>query len=145
MQNHDYVRVWRPSAKPVTTEAPATTATTTTTTVAPTTTTATVAPTFNNYNKRLQHDNGSSSKQRGTYATMAPTAGAPTNDGRHLATWHTRQRRHHDGRQLLAATAEAPVTTSAPMVTEAPVVTTSTHCSDRGTGSTTSALVTGHQ
>mgnify|MGYP001787954436 CR=1 FL=1 len=40
----DYVRVWQPSAKPVTTEAPTTT--TTTTTVAPTTTTTTtVAPT----------------------------------------------------------------------------------------------------
>ena len=40
----DYVRVWQPNAKPVTTEAPTTT--TTTTTVAPTTTTTTtVAPT----------------------------------------------------------------------------------------------------
>ena len=109
----DYVRVWQPNAKPVTTEAPTTTTvaptTTTTTTVAPTTTetpTTTVAPT---------------TTEAPTTTVATTTTEAPT---------------------TTVATTEAPVvTTSAPVVTEAPVVTTSAPVVTEAPVVTTSAPV----
>ena len=62
----DYVRVWQPNAKPVTTEAPTTT--TTTTTVAPTTTTTTTyrCSDDDNNDDRGTNDNGSTNDNGGT-------------------------------------------------------------------------------
>ena len=116
----DYVRVWQPNAKPVTTEA--STTTTTTTTVAPTTTTeaptTTVAPTTT----------------EAPTTTVAPTTTeAPTTT---VATTTT------EAPTTTVATTEAPVvTTSASVVTEAPVVTTSAPVVTEAPVVTTSAPV----
>ena len=113
----DYVRVWQPNAKPVTTETPTTTTvaptTTTTTTAAPTTTTTTtVAPTTT----------------EATTTTEAPTTTVATTTTEAPAT--------------TVATTEAPVvTTSAPVVTEAPIVTTSAPVVTEAPVVTTSAQV----
>ena len=117
----DYVRVWQPSAKPVTTEAPTTTeapATTEapTTTVAPTTTEATTtteAPTTT----------------VATTTTEAPTTTVATTEAPVVTT-------------SAPVVTEAPVvTTSAPVVTEAPVVTTSAPVVTEAPVVTTSAPV----
>ena len=113
----DYVRVWQPNAKPVTTETPTTTTvaptTTNMTTAAPTTTTTTtVAPTTT----------------EATTTTEAPTTTVATTTTEAPAT--------------TVATTEAPVvTTSAPVVTEAPIVTTSAPVVTEAPVVTTSAPV----
>ena len=103
----DYVRVWQPNTKPVTTEAPTTTVATTTTetqtttTVAPTTTVATTeAPVV------------TSSAPIATEAPILTTTTAVETEAPVVTT-------------SAPVVTEAPVvTTSAPVVTEAPVVTT---------------------
>ena len=99
----DYVRVWQPNAKPVTTEAP------TTTTVAPTTTTTTtVAPTTT------------------TTTTEAPTTTVATTEAPVVTTSAPVVTEAPVVTTSVPVVTEAPVvTTSAPVVTEAPVVTTS--------------------
>ena len=122
----DYVRVWQPNAKPVTTEAPTTT---TTTTVAPTTTTATtVAPTTTTTTTETP------TTTEAPTTTVAPTTTeAPTTT---VATTTT------EAPTTTVATTEAPVvTTSAPVVTEAPVVTTSAPVVTKAPVVTTSAPV----
>ena len=97
----DYVRVWQPNAKPVTTEAPTTT---TTTTVAPTTTTTTTeTPTTTE----------APTTTVAPTTTEAPTTTVATTEAPVVTT-------------SAPVVTEAPVvSTSAPVVTEAPVVTTS--------------------
>ena len=119
----DYVRVWQPNAKPVTTEAPTTTTvaptTTTTTTAAPTTTTTTTeAPT----------------------TTVAPTTTeATTTTEAPITTVATTTT---EAPTTTVATTEAPVvTTSSPVVTEAPIVTTSSPVVTEAPIVTTSAPV----
>ena len=103
----DYVRVWQPNAKPVTTEAP------TTTTVAPTTTnTTTAAPTTTTTTTEAPTTTVASTTTEATTTTEAPTTTVATTTTEAPTT--------------TVATTEAPVvTTSSPVVTEAPIVTTS--------------------
>ena len=103
----DYVRVWQPNTKPVTTEAPTTTTAAPTTTVTPTTTeapTTTVAPTTT----------------EATTTTEAPTTTVATTTTEAPTTTTVAP-------TTTVATTEAPVvTTTAPVVTEAPTTTTTT-------------------
>ena len=127
----DYVRVWQPNAKPVTTEAPTTTTTTTTTTVAPTTTTTTTeVPTTT----EAPTTTVAPTTTEAPTTTVAPTTTeAPTTT---VATTTT------EAPTTTVATTEAPVvTTSAPVVTEAPVVTTSAPVVTEAPVVTTSAPV----
>ena len=122
----DYVRVWQPSAKPVTTEA--STTTTTTTTVAPTTTTTTTeAPTTTVATTEAPVVTTSA-----PVVTEAPvlTTSAPVVTEAPVVTTSA------------PVATEAPVvTTSAPVVTEAPVVTTSAPVATEAPVVTTSAPV----
>ena len=114
----DYVRVWQPNAKPVTTEAPTTTTTTTTVVPTTTTTTTTEAPTTT----------VAPTTTEATTTTEAPTTTVATTTTEAPTT--------------TVATTEAPVvTTSAPVVTEAPVVTTSASVVTEAPVVTTSAPV----
>ena len=122
----DYVRVWQPNTKPVTTEAPTTTTVAPTTTVTPTTTeapTTTVAPTTTEATTTTEAPTttvATTTTEAPTTTVATTTTEAPTTT---VATTTT------EAPILTTTTAvetEAPVvTTSAPVVTEAPVVTTS--------------------
>ena len=123
----DYVRVWQPNTKPVTTEAPTTTTVAPTTTVTPTTTeapTTTVAPTTTE---------ATTTTEAPTTTVATTTTEAPTTT---VATTTT------EAPTTTVATTEAPVvTTSAPVATEAPVVTTSAPVVTEAPVVTTSAPV----
>ena len=122
----DYVRVWQPSAKPVTTEAPTTT--TTTTTVAPTTTTEAPTTTAAPTTTEAPTTTVAPTTTEATTTTEAPTTTVATTTTEAPTT--------------TVATTEAPVvTTSAPVVTEAPVVTTSAPVATEAPVVTTSAPV----
>ncbi len=132
----DYVRVWQPSAKPVTTEAPTTTTTTTTaaTTEAPVVTTSapvvTEAPVVTTSAPVVTEAPVVTTSA--PVATEAPvvTTSAPVATEAPVVT------------TLAPVATEAPVvTTSAPVVTEAPVVTTSAPVATEAPVVTTSAPV----
>lgn len=130
----DYVRVWQPNTKPVTTEAPTTTTVAPTTTVTPTTTeapTTTVAPTTTE---------ATTTTEAPTTTVATTTTEAPTTT---VATTTTEtQTTTTVAPTTTVATTEAPVvTTSAPVVTEAPVVTTSAPVVTEAPVVTTSAPV----
>ena len=119
----DYVRVWQPNAKPVTTEAPTTTVATTTT-EAPTTTVVTEAPVVTT---------------SAPVVTEAPvvTTSAPVVTEAPVVTTSAPV-----VTEAPVVTTSAPVvTTSAPVVTEAPVVTTSAPVVTEAPVVTTSAPV----
>ena len=119
----DYVRVWQPNAKPVTTEA------STTTTVAPTTTnTTTAAPTTTTTTTEAPTTTVAPTTTEATTTTEAPITTVATTTTEAPTT--------------TVATTEAPVvTTSAPVVTEAPIVTTSAPVVTEAPVVTTSAPV----
>ena len=128
----DYVRVWQPNTKPVTTEAPTTTTVAPTTTVTPTTTeapTTTVAPTTTEATTTTEAPTTTvaTTTTEAPTTTVATTTTAPTTTTPPTTT---------------VATTEAPVvTTSAPVATEAPVVTTSAPVVTEAPVVTTSAPV----
>ena len=129
----DYVRVWQPNTKPVTTEAPTTTTVATTTTVTPTTTeapTTTVAPTTTE---------ATTTTEVPTTTVATTTTEAPTTT---VASTTTEASTTTVAPTTTVATTEAPVvTTSAPVATEAPVVTTSAPVVTEAPVVTTSAPV----
>jgi len=130
----DYVRVWQPNTKPVTTEAPTTTTVAPTTTVTPTTTeapTTTVAPTTTEATTTTE----APTTTVATTTTEAPTTTAATTTTEAPTTTTVAP-------TTTVATTEAPVvTTSAPVSTEAPVVTTSAPVSTEAPVVTTTAPV----
>ena len=129
----DYVRVWQPNTKPVTTEAPTTTTAAPTTTVTPTTTeapTTTVAPTTTE---------ATTTTEAPTTTVATTTTEAPTTT---VASTTTEASTTTVAPTTTVATTEAPVvTTSAPVATEAPVVTTSAPVVTEAPVVTTSAPV----
>ena len=130
----DYVRVWQPNTKPVTTEAPTTTTVAPTTTVTPTTTeapTTTVAPTTTEATTTTEAPTTTvaSTTTEASTTTVAPTTTVATTEAPVVTTSAT------------VATEAPVVTTSAPVVTEAPVVTTSAPVATEAPVVTTSAPV----
>ena len=155
----DYVRVWQPNTKPVTTEAPTTTTVAPTTTVTPTTTeapTTTVAPTTTEATTTTEAPTttvATTTTEAPTTTAATTTTEAPTTT---VATTTTEtQTTTTVAPTTTVATTEAPilttttaveteapvVTTSAPVVTEAPVVTTSAPVVTEAPVVTTSAPV----
>ena len=130
----DYVRVWQPNTKPVTTEAPTTTTAAPTTTVTPTTTeapTTTVAPTTTEATTTTE----APTTTVATTTTEAPTTTVATTTTEAPTTTTVAP-------TTTVATTEAPVvTTTAPVVTEAPVVTTTAPVVTEAPVVTTSAPV----
>ena len=131
----DYVRVWQPNTKPVTTEAPTTTTAAPTTTVTPTTTeapTTTVAPTTTEATTTTEAPTttvATTTTEAPTTTTVAPTTTVATTEAPVVTT-------------TAPVVTEAPVvTTTAPVVTEAPVVTTSAPVVTEAPVVTTSAPV----
>ena len=107
----DYVRVWQPNTKPVTTEAPTTTTVAPTTTVTPTTTeapTTTVAPTTT----------------EATTTTEAPTTTVATTTTEAPTTTVATTTTEAPTTTVATTTTEAPTTTVATTTTEAPTTTT---------------------
>lgn len=145
----DYVRVWQPNAKPVTTEAPTTTTvaptTTTTTTAAPTTTTTTteaptttVAPTTTEATTTTE----APITTVATTTTEAPTTTVATTEAPVVTTSSRVVTEAPVVTTSAPVVTEAPVvTTSAPVVTEAPIVTTSAPVATEAPVVTTSAPV----
>ena len=142
----DYVRVWQPNTKPVTTEAPTTTTVAPTTTVTPTTTeapTTTVAPTTTEATTTTEAPTttvATTTTEAPTTTVATTTTEAPTTT---VATTTTEtQTTTTVAPTTTVTTTEAPVvTTSAPVVTEAPVVTTSAPVSTEAPVVTTTAPV----
>ena len=142
----DYVRVWQPNTKPVTTEAPTTTTAAPTTTVTPTTTeapTTTVAPTTTEATTTTEAPTttvATTTTEAPTTIVATTTTEAPTTT---VATTMTEAPTTTTvAPTTTVATTEAPVvTTSAPVVTEAPVVTTSAPVVTEAPVVTTSAPV----
>ena len=130
----DYVRVWQPNTKPVTTEAPTTTTVAPITTVTPTTTeapTTTVAPTTTEATTTTEAPTTTvaSTTTEASTTTVAPTTTVATTEAPVVTT------------SAPVATEAPVVTTSAPVVTEAPVVTTSAPVATEAPVVTTSAPV----
>ena len=130
----DYVRVWQPNTKPVTTEAPTTTTAAPTTTVTPTTTeapTTTVAPTTTEATTTTE----APTTTVATTTTEAPTTTVATTTTEAPTTTTVAP-------TTTVATTEAPVvTSSAPIATEAPILTTTTAVETEVPVVTTSAPV----
>ena len=124
----DYVRVWQPNTKPVTTEAPTTTTVAPTTTVTPTTTeapTTTVAPTTT----------------EATTTTEAPTTTVATTTTEAPTTTVATTTTEAPTTTVATTTTEAPTTTVATTTTEAPILTTTTAVETEAPVVTTSAPV----
>ena len=153
----DYVRVWQPNTKPVTTEAPTTTTVAPTTTVTPTTTeapTTTVAPTTTEATTTTEAPTttvatttteaptttvATTTTEVPTTTVATTTTEAPTTT---VASTTTEASTTTVAPTTTVATTEAPVvTTSAPVATEAPVVTTSAPVVTEAPVVTTSAPV----
>ena len=142
----DYVRVWQPNTKPVTTEAPTTTTAAPTTTVTPTTTeapTTTVAPTTTEATTTTEAPTttvATTTTEAPTTTVATTTTEAPTTT---VATTTTEAPTTTTvAPTTTVATTEAPVvTTTAPVVTEAPVVTTTAPVVTEAPVVTTSAPV----
>ena len=130
----DYVRVWQPNTKPVTTEAPTTTTAAPTTTVTPTTTeapTTTVAPTTTEATTTTE----APTTTVATTTTEAPTTTVATTTTEAPTTITVAP-------TTTVATTEAPVvTSSAPIATEAPILTTTTAVETEAPVVTTTAPV----
>ena len=130
----DYVRVWQPNTKPVTTEAPTTTTAAPTTTVTPTTTeapTTTVAPTTTEATTTTE----APTTTVATTTTEAPTTTVATTTTEAPTTTTVAP-------TTTVATTEAPVvTSSAPIATEAPILTTTTAVETEAPVVTTTAPV----
>ena len=130
----DYVRVWQPNTKPVTTEAPTTTTAAPTTTVTPTTTeapTTTVAPTTTEATTTTE----APTTPVATTTTEAPTTTVATTTTEAPTTITVAP-------TTTVATTEAPVVTSAaPIATEAPILTTTTAVETEAPVVTTTAPV----
>ena len=154
----DYVRVWQPNTKPVTTEAPTTTTVAPTTTVTPTTTeapTTTVAPTTTEATTTTEAPTTTVATTTteaptttvATTTTEAPTTTVATTTTEAPTTTVATTTTEAPTTTTVAptttvATTEAPVvTTSAPVSTEAPVVTTSAPVSTEAPVVTTTAPV----
>ena len=154
----DYVRVWQPNTKPVTTEAPTTTTVAPTTTVTPTTTeapTTTVAPTTTEATTTTEAPTTTVATTTteaptttvATTTTEAPTTTVATTTTEAPTTTAATTTTEAPTTTTVAptttvATTEAPVvTTSAPVSTEAPVVTTSAPVSTEAPVVTTTAPV----
>ena len=124
----DYVRVWQPNTKPVTTEAPTTTTVAPTTTVTPTTTeapTTTVAPTTT----------------EATTTTEAPTTVATTTTEAPTTTVATTTT-EAPTTTVATTTTEAPTTTVATTTTEAPTTTVATTTTETQTTTTVAHTTT---
>ena len=142
----DYVRVWQPNTKPVTTEAPTTTTVAPTTTVTPTTTeapTTTVAPTTTEATTTTEAPTttvATTTTEAPTTTVATTTTEAPTTT---VATTTTEtQTTTTVAPTTTVATTEAPVvTSSAPIATEAPILTTTTAVETEAPVVTTSAPV----
>ena len=142
----DYVRVWQPNTKPVTTEAPTTTTVAPTTTVTPTTTeapTTTVAPTTTEATTTTEAPTttvATTTTEAPTTTEATTTTEAPTTT---VATTTTEtQTTTTVAPTTTVATTEAPVvTSSAPIATEAPILTTTTAVETEAPVVTTSAPV----
>ena len=143
----DYVRVWQPNTKPVTTEAPTTTTVAPTTTVTPTTTeapTTTVAPTTTEATTTTEAPTTTvaSTTTEASTTTVAPTTTVATTEAPVVTTSATVATEAPVVTTSAPVVTEAPVvTTSAPVVTEAPVVTTSAPVATEAPVVTTSAPV----
>ena len=154
----DYVRVWQPNTKPVTTEAPTTTTVAPTTTVTPTTTeapTTTVAPTTTEATTTTEAPTttvASTTTEAPTTTVATTTTEAPTTTAATttteaptttVATTTTEtQTTTTVAPTTTVATTEAPVvTSSAPIATEAPILTTTTAVETEAPVVTTSAPV----
>ena len=140
----DYVRVWQPNTKPVTTEAPTTTTVAPTTTVTPTTTeapTTTVAPTTTEATTTTEAPTttvATTTTEAPTTTVATTTTEAPTTT---VATTTTAPTTTTPPTTTVATTEAPVVTTSAPVATEAPVVTTSAPVVTEAPVVTTSAPV----
>ena len=142
----DYVRVWQPNTKPVTTEAPTTTTAAPTTTVTPTTTeapTTTVAPTTTEATTTTEAPTttvATTTTEAPTTTVATTTTEAPTTT---VATTTTEAPTTTTvAPTTTVATTEAPVvTSSAPIATEAPILTTTTAVETEAPVVTTTAPV----
>ena len=142
----DYVRVWQPNTKPVTTEAPTTTTAAPTTTVTPTTTeapTTTVAPTTTEAATTTEAPTttvATTTTEAPTTTVATTTTEAPTTT---VATTTTEAPTTTTvAPTTTVATTEAPVvTSSAPIATEAPILTTTTAVETEAPVVTTTAPV----
>ena len=125
----DYVRVWQPNTKPVTTEAPTTTTVAPTTTVTPTTTeapTTTVAPTTT----------------EATTTTEAPTTTVATTTTEAPTTTVATTTTEAPTTTVATTTTEAPTTTAATTTTEAPTTTVATTTTETQTTTTVAPTTT---
>ena len=125
----DYVRVWQPNTKPVTTEAPTTTTVAPTTTVTPTTTeapTTTVAPTTT----------------EATTTTEAPTTTVATTTTEAPTTTVATTTTEAPTTTVATTTTEAPTTTVATTTTEAPTTTVATTTTETQTTTTVAPTTT---
>ena len=144
----DYVRVWQPNTKPVTTEAPTTTTAAPTTTVTPTTTeapTTTVAPTTTEATTTTEAPTttvATTTTEAPTTTTVAPTTTVATTEAPVVTSSAPIATEAPILTTTTAVETEAPVvTTTAPVVTEAPVVTTTAPVVTEAPVVTTSAPV----
>ena len=140
----DYVRVWQPNTKPVTTEAPTTTTAAPTTTVTPTTTeapTTTVAPTTTEATTTTE----APTTTVATTTTEAPTTTVATTTTEVPTTTVATTTTEVPTTTVATTTTEAPTTTVATTTTEAPTTTvasTTTEASTTTVAPTTTVATT---